>query len=453
MGKKFKSILLEGKYFEYVFLVAMMAISIPVIHPFIGRFSKITVLWAFLCILYDIKVTKKIFKVPLSKPIILFGLFWLFSVLMNYQNNLVGNVTFFCYGVIYIWVLYPKYANDNERMLEKFLNFFCSLTFISSIVSVIMFLMRYKTLFNDYIIGYHMGRLYGVYVSPNTGGIYALIAAVASIFIIFHWQGKNKLLIRILHGVNIFIQVSYISLTDSNGTKITYITFVLLIVFALIYHLLKEKKVFVRIALSVCFSILCVITCIGVFKGIGTVYSYLPSILEKVNTPNEEEKEEDDELTAIAIKRKYEDEQFAAGRVEIWKIGFKILGKSPIYGVAHENVQDVAEIVEPKKTDITDKISSGMHNLYMEVLVETGLVGFIIFTIILIAAAKELLKYYFVTKQICGSHAKLLLLISLIGAMAVNNFGECTILFCQSGIGIVFWLVIGYVLPQIDQEV
>ena len=145
-------------YFEYVFLIAMMAISIPVIHPFIGKFSKITVLWAVLCILYDIKVTRKIFEVAFYKPIILFGIFWIFSVLMNYQNNLVGNITFFCYGIIYIWVLYPKYAHKTEKALERFLTFFCTLTFISSLVSVIMFLIQYKNLFRGYIVGYHMQR-------------------------------------------------------------------------------------------------------------------------------------------------------------------------------------------------------------------------------------------------------------------------------------------------------
>lgn len=444
---KIKKILLEGQYFEYAFLIAMMSISIPVVHQYTGPYAKITLFWGGICILYDILVTKRLFQCRYYGLIIGFGGIWLLSVLAGYQDNFVRNLVFFAYGMIYIWLLYPKFFREKFAALSHFLTAYCVLTFAASSVSVGMFISLYRTtLSEEYIIGYHMGRLYGVYVSPNTGGMYALLAVVASIIILYATWQTQKRWVKALHFLNIFVQVSYISLTDSKGTQITYMVFALFVGFGICY--VRKKKTVIHVLLSILTGVLFMGASIGGTHLLGTAYSYVPALL---NQTGEVDEETDKKLEAIAIKRQYEDSDFASGRVELWKVGAKLIRENPVLGTPRETMQSVAEQLVPGREEVTDKLHSGMHNLYMETLVETGVTGGLIFFSFIILTGIRLARSFFSLKDDRKKHARILF-IAFVASMAVNNLGECTILFCQSAIGIVFWLMLGYGLSHWTEE-
>ena len=441
MKGKLKEIILEGKYFEIVFLVFMMAISVPLIHPILGSYAKITVAWAGIVILYDILVTKRIFKVKYSKLIILFGIIWFVSVIVNYKYNFKLNFTYYLYGVIHIWLLYPKYSDGNREELSRFMKCFVGFTFVTSFISLIMFVVQYEAWYGTHMIGYYMGRLHGVYVSPNAGGIYAFISIVMSLLI---WKNSEEILKRwerYLLVFNVFVQTSYISLTDSSGTQITYMVFVFVVVMGAFINK-KVQRGWKNLSKSFVIGILSMIVCVGVVNGIGKVYSYIPSIvkIEQLELKDNEKKKP----YAVAIEREYTDDAFAAGRVEIWKIGLQIIKENPILGVGHENVQREAQIVAPDNETITSKIKSGMHNVYMQSLVETGVVGGIVFLLFTFGSAVQLLKYFFDKKS--KKELWTIIAIAFVAALAVNNLGEATILFCQSGIGVFFWLLLGNLL-------
>jgi O-antigen ligase len=89
------------------------------------------------------------------------------------------------------------------------------------------------------------------------------------------------------------------------------------------------------------------------------------------------------------VKERVTHPQGGTGRVDIWKVGWRMVEANPIHGVGSGNFQtsSIHYLLEPGKLARSDFIVNTpkvAHNTYLQVLAELGIVGFGLFVTVLL---------------------------------------------------------------------
>ncbi|MCB5940443.1 O-antigen ligase family protein [bacterium 210820-DFI.6.52] len=478
--------------FIYCYIFSMTAVTIPFLHYYIGSVTKVLLIWATLICFVDVRQKRGITKVFGGKILLTFVVFSAISIIVNYRNNLVANIKGFAYSLVLILIIFTDYYGKSKEScevdFEHYGRFFCILTCITSAISLVMFSVRYTEVFNQYRIGFYLGRLWGVYVSPNAGGITAtisIILSLVSVFLLTHRDAKLKWVWKIFYFFNIIIEFIYISLTDSYGTFVSCIIGSAVIGFMVSKFILNKKYMFCfwKKALSVFLcTLIFPLLCFSLLKGVAKVVSYLPSVIYMVQDQNDQSQSENEippatasnsnqtkrpiseslssaqavsqpsesidkpqssQLWSVKTERQYEDDPGGSGRMTLWRVGFRILKQKPVLGVGQANIFKYAQQNNSGlDQNVVMRTASGMHNVYMQVAVSNGLTGIVLFLAFFIYGFVDFVRD--VKKRKYSISIVDILLFGLIALMLANNMVESTIYMCQSGITVMFWLVLGY---------
>lgn len=454
-----KNCFLTTDYFKYVFLIFSMSICIPPLHVITSSLFKFILGWGILLVAYDFIDKKKFIRSKNSFVLFLFLSSCLLSILIN--KNSLSNFKIFLYATVPIMLFYSDYVDRNmieiKNELRKISLVYCSITFISSVISLFMFFIqlsevRFSKATQFYTLGILEGRLYGIYVSPNAGAICALISIILSIFLLYlvnlnKDRKKSTIIYRIFSISNILIEFMYISLTDSKGTKLVIMFFSSIFAFLLYYFIdlrIYSSKQFKRGLISSLFSILACINSIVLLNLTSKFLSFIPSFIESL-----EHRGENDlfNIKPIFVERTYVDSEIGSYRLTLWRIGFEILKDHPIFGVGQKNLYDEGMRVNLEHNleiseDAIKSLHYGMHNLYMQILVGFGIVSFAIFALFFISNYFQLLRSLFKKKS--EDIFIFILLFSFVSSMLFGNSFESTILFSNTGIESIFWFIFGY---------
>lgn len=305
----------------------------------------------FIFILWLIKKMKNrsIFKPKsdLSKWLIFYS-FILFLPLINFLSKeafIVILDTFISTYLKYIifFVVTIEIIDNNEKFKKVFFSFVISAT-------VVIGYGFYEFLFKGF-----RGRLTSTYNNANTAGSYFMMVALfAFSYLLFNKKKKNKIisLIYFLSSTTLLI------LTYSRGAWLGYIMGIILGLSIFIYHLESTK---LRIIITISILIIAILS-----------ISLLPtSVIERFKSI--------DNLESSSIKQ----------RLIQYKVGFNILKDYPISGVG---IGRFSEIFNEYKIEGA-KSFRHIHNIYLDVAVETGLLGF--FTMVIIIY-KSIIKKIFI---------------------------------------------------------
>lgn len=123
-----------------------------------------------------------------------------------------------------------------------------------------------------------------------------------------------------------------------------------------------------------------------------------------------------------------------SGRLGLWSTGWKLFTENPILGIGLGNFRYYNWIINHSERYI--------HNSYLQILVETGLVGFIIFAIF---ASKTLLNSFQLQKKVQNKNWLLVFgpLCAFI-AIALQSF------FLSSFFDVAFWFALGIVVACLN---
>ena len=143
---------------------------------------------------------------------------------------------------------------------------------------------------------------------------------------------------------------------------------------------------------------------------------------------------------------------FFNGRTEIWGACLKEFAKSPVFGIGKENVieRSIDNLDDDKWKNHFRQ--GGTHNIYVCLLVSSGVVGFLIIgafaVIILLKSFKVIVKKY--NKINYWFLGATLLCIMFF----VTEFVEARILFQVSTFSVIFWIYCGYMykLAKFEDE-
>lgn len=445
----------------FIFKIAFLVFAFAYIFPFTINFSeksvKVFLVWGIVLISYYLFACKDMF---INKSYIFIYIF-LFLVCLSviFNPNKINSFKLFLYLIIQIIIPLIFDKKENQKSLHK------ELLLINYLVIIISFLISLSSLFiyiinfrssiivnsSEYLFGMQEGRLYGILGNPNSGSLIAYVSIIISFLALVsdkkNQKKKNSFLNCVII-INIIIQLFILFLGNSRSTLIIFsisISIIIYFTYCKIY-----KQLFLCI---IKFSILLIIVFFAVVfisKFSNKVTSYFPGIYEYTKTLNIQKTENSDKAIkntldiikkdSIENERIYNTKDNSNGRLGIWKIGFNVIKKRFIFGVGSENIKSEAIINEP--TYYNKGILGNMHNIYIQILVGSGVFALISFILLLLNYLNILFKAII---QNNSSSKSIIIIFSLIIGLCIENiFDSNLIYFMFLAIVPIFWIYLNY---------
>ena len=413
-----------------------------------------------LLLLYRLLHFKSYYKMPGA----IFLLFMLasmgISILANYQYAFKENVIYAIYWVFYFALLYVQ---KNDLTLEAFRQkfhfvaaLFIAYMTVGVIASYVLMITGYNGVFYaadtnfEYRLGFSIGRLWGVFINPNGA---AFAAATAAVLLLYYLIQVKKRSLKILCGVDIFILMFYIALSDSRSGAVCLGIMLAVFAFVLLWYKNRGRK---RIFQGISLLAAAIILVCGI---------YAPRLLKDaynqvvILTVSKESSGKEPENSEFVVERGYDvSEDISNRRFDIWKSAVEIYASSPktiLLGTSFRGIVPYAKENLPN-TYIVNNDSSvfeTMENEFFNILAAQGTLGIIAVIAFGAFLLVFIIKRIFRLKKEYRSLAAILLsvvlgegAICMLSALVFYHFSQCTIIFWFSLGGLI------YVLKQGEEK-
>lgn len=456
-----KKIVLNEFWLKMSFLVSMLLSASPFIHLAIAPFIKLLLVWGILVLSYQLLRQRERYKNVSSMLVIAFIISYGFTVFVNRQMNFIANVKIWCYMLVILLVIFnvdPKKKRDDiVYEIKQIIWTFTIVSFCLAVVSfgTFVFLINGHGMYESQWVYYGMfeNRLWGLY-NPSTGSAINTLSILllAGYWIYFKPQKK---FVRALLCMEMIIHYLCLILTNSRTALYTLLIGVAGLIFLSIGYYSKERKFSMK-KLTVQ-TVCALLGCIILFSTVAPIrlgLAYVPGVV-KMFVNNVENGEVKDEIEKEELTRMEELEErpggILTGRTELWKAGIQTFKESPLFGIARENVNiRVADNLEDDYW-LRDLQRGGLHNIYITVLVCSGIVGFIFFVSIVLNLIVRCIKYVFSKKMKQNQGIPLIIIIVLV-VQLIMEFLEARILYQVNVFYIIFWCMAGYFMYFFNQS-
>ena len=136
------------------------------------------------------------------------------------------------------------------------------------------------------------------------------------------------------------------------------------------------------------------------------------------------------------------------GRINIWKAGFSVFLKKPVFGWTREGfVEPVNNVLGIENGGAVS--GGGLHNIYLTVLCASGMAGFICFAALIVLIAVRFWRQLIKDKEISP---ELLFSFAMSFYFLVSDMVESRILYTVSFFNVVFWIYFGYLNHYAKKE-
>lgn len=440
--------------------------------PFLGAIIdpvfKLMFLWGSLLLVYDFFVKKSMFKGKYFVFMFLFLLSYVVTIVVNIHGQLYMGIKHLIYSAIAILLIFNlmhgRKEQEIKKMIYRFNNILIVIAGIASAISLLMYFfsvsIEMEYMGNHIRQGFIDHRLFGIYTSANTGATMAIFS-VAFMFINSYIKSES---FGKWYKINFLVQLVYFSLTLSRGGSVTvYALVILYLLFVLLPKYLKKetkkKSVLKIFCIFIVFCLASIVVPKGIQYGSQGLNRLVGQLVSTIQGEQSDKKEDSDELDN-EIKRIESGDDMSNNRFTIWSAGIQLWRKSPIFGVADVRVDaenmvcgiyDISDLSEDEKNWL-EKVEGNLHNSYVEILVNSGVVGSIAFLLVAILIGINYLKYLFdknkkneTTYYLCG------MIFAFVVSILVNCCFENRILFDrQNPFGLIFWLYLGIGCSLID---
>ena len=376
--------------FTLVSLIILLPLT-GVLNTFLSSYLKL-IPDALVVTLFIIVIFSKKIKFSIKKSDILFILFLTIGAISTGINNysiytyLIQLRSITIYYLLYFTLRNYEIKDNQIKNINITLKITTVILFIHSIIEIIFNKM---ILFPcDWATGIkyadNFSRSYGLFNNPNT---FALFALMTYIFLQQHEKKNNKLYKILL--------ITIILLTMSRSTLIFLILY---IIYEYISNKLNIKEKLTNILLPIIISILAVSGVIFI-KDIVNYKNDRQNTSDDIIQEELNEKYKNDTNTSTNIldrldeitTDKIKESSKYNGRFYSINKGIEIFKEYPILGAGFGSYGSAASMIT--SSNIYDKydINKGFYadNEYIKVLVETGIIGFIIYILMYIQILKD----------------------------------------------------------------
>ena len=453
--------------FKIAIVIATLLTSVPFLHTYLGSYVKVVLIYGIITAIVALirNGFKFIFKNKLNIVLILFCVSYAITILLNFHSNLSAHVNSLVYMAVFFFyfVMLPQ-LDGKDKLCREF-------KLISQITIVITFVFSF-TAFLTYVflisvkyiaplgisyIGMSEHRLWGIY-NANTGATLNALSIFLSVPLISRKSNTGRGF-RIFCIINDILQFLCLVLTGSRAPFYALVLAGAVLAAILAYKSGAKSKLYAfgKSALS------CVLIAVVLLSGSKIskyILSYVPMLAEgsdiseritaalESSDPDSFEPMEIEypdaggryDLTRIE-KTEDRNEGFFNGRSDLWQAGLKAFVKAPIFGIGRENIYEkAAENLHESRWAVNMRVG-GLHNIYVTILVSSGIVGFLLMAIVAIGSAISIIK--------CLVKASSMSIFMPCAAVItlyfyITEFVEARILYQVSIFNVLFWLILGF---------
>lgn len=442
--------------------------------------SLVVFVFGGLFILYDLLVKKVFTNTPYVICLILYILICLITSIINRKYGIVGNVKSIAILVLEFFVIYPFMINyndeDSKKHLKTLLIVFVSFWSLCILVSVPMYYFNV-----GYVVNYldacsqgfssEYNRLWGILAEANCAAVYSVISIIACIYLA---ASSKKTIIKVLLSLDIIIIFSFIVLAVSRTAKVVTVlaVFYLVLYFAW-YKIQKFGKL--KVLVAICLAVICAGVSLLPFKALehglpalknqflkvvsGSAYTKAHIAYDKLYLlggnvevldglcADVEIDVDEEEIAEVLEREDVNSSDISNGRMDRWKSALLVYKTAPIFGTSLRNYSEYAKDNCPNA--LAALYGFTVHNSYLEILVYTGIIGFLVFASFLLLSAFRAIKGTLQKKQfVLEDYIALAFCITL----AAASFFHADLFFIFRLGGVLFWLSFGYLVKGVKDE-
>ncbi len=480
--------LLTSLNFKVLMLVATMATAVPFLHNDYGGYVKYGLAYGILVCLWCFfnGTIKELIKDKWNWVLMAFAGSYLISIYLNRDINFTKNINQWVYMLIFFLVLFmiPRWKSTKEVKSE--LSFISGIvigvTFFYSLICFTTFLFDYQLEYvmseevgaASYFLGMFVNRLWGLY-NPNTGGMLNAISIILSVQLFFENKTLSKNGTATKLGMlcvvfNIVLQMCCLILTSSRGSEYGLLICILIGIFVYILKTCTKWSLWMRSIIALVFSVIVAAGCLVGGDIVQEGLAYLPAkvadvtgnefkdnagknpitsvatVPDDAESKNAEENSTESDAQKATIERTDTgDGNVLTGRNFLWEAGLTLWKDNPVFGLTREGFAEDActilfEITGTKRFNVNMK-TGGLHNIYVTVLVSSGVVGFILLASFV---ANVLYKSVYVLWRKKGLDMSFFMAFLLSLLFFATEFIEARILYQVGVFNVLFWIYFGY---------
>lgn len=434
MMKKILGKVLDPQLFAVSYLIFLAVNMVQIINPMaLTRiFLALFALWGLAVGIGSYLSGKEAWTGKLMPVLFVFLAVCLGAELLNFSYGGIRRLGEFCYFALCILVLYRQYG----ACLASYTKFLKRLSAILGAVLSVMIavsLWMYVNMISIELvnrkgetvtIGFHINRLFGLFSSPNVGGLFALILLWCSIVSLYLRRGTKRYKLWIAaSAVQILLAAAYLSVALSRGANLVGMGFV--IVFMLLrpatdWELSKRvlKQLAIRAvsaALALGISVCAVSVMQKVLVGCMQVtfcqkYDIAMEDIDSIDPKDPNLSEEAKKAIQILqgamlgfdgrVESGREDIDITNKRSDIWKAHLSILTGEKIFTGVNDPYLWYTEM---KNSGVTftehqkfyiEWAGGNMHNGFVQILVNCGLFALLAMLLFIVLCFVRCFRYF-----------------------------------------------------------
>lgn len=342
-------------YINYLILLYAFTLSFP------SEIKRVVAIMMIILWLTD--KTKYEFKLPKTNIFLFFGIFMGYTLLSYFWSDVSLKEAFdyirryWYYLPIFIIFKYLK-----REFFEYAISFFLFGMFISEILS-------YGNFFKFWEVGLGYTSNPTVFIHHTT---YSVFLAITSIFLltkIFNEKSKNKKIVYCIFFISITINLLI------NSGRTGYFSFFITIIIILSFYIFKMRIKYI------------ILTVVATITIISLAYTQSPNFKTRINLIK-------NDINGVIINNDYS--SAIGARIGLWIIAKDLIISNPLLGTGvSSSLKGKNNIINnDSDKDNFDYIQTlhSFHNIYLEILIQYGIIGLIIFLLIILEILKIHLK-------------------------------------------------------------
>ncbi len=453
------------KLFKILFLIEgyLQTCSFTFGKKIISFFLWPTIILGIIILIYRVIEYRKFYNDKKIIILLFFCLSFLASSLLQRQYGIYTNIRILGIIVLQFFILF---WNDTETEIDKIEKEKLNLEKMFLLGTIILTIISFATLFMNYskvipsgigpdlVFGMTWGRLFGAYWDPNIASVICSFSIIIALDYLIKSDNKYK---KVMYILFIIIQMFYIAFSDSRTGLLCML--VASVMYAGTRLLNRNEKIDKKIILKAStISIFIGIVVVGSIIGIKKIYNlvlnkYQSEPYSYVENETSIEKSDVTEIeNSKQIDRGYDvKEDISNRRFDIWKSGLEIFRHNIFFGVSRANIVPYARDNLPETYIVNNTHMEfwSMHNLYVDLIVSQGAIGFILFITFFIWIFVDILRNLNDIRKNVADFEKI---ITLIAIEFVSTLVMTEIIYLETPISFIFWIEIGYLYSCIQRN-
>lgn len=456
--------------FKIIFFIISIWGVCPLFVATITPFLKLFHLYALCVVIFDLVGEKRLLYNRGRFILLLFVISYCFTFFLNTNLINFSDISNFCYLLIALGLVY-SYGEDSKKAEWYGGNIIFFMITIANLIGIVMFFMKYYLFLSYQYIGMfpYENRLCGMFGNPNVLGMVSLIGICIGLLLCVHCKKHRFFFIYPL-----CVIINFISLLLSNSRTQIYSFVLLCAVFAFFWMLRKNRNSIISVLKA--FFISCVVLfcifggCKLVQYGISGLDFRYDYYLESVcwdnpkNLPNATsvevvEKDFTEESTVdisdnseISLQNKEpsihreEGDDALNGRIGLWKSGVELFKANAMFGIGLDNHDyALSEVGLPGLP-----VAGNLHNAYFDILVCSGIMGFLCFISFLVIVFQE--GFFFFRFNNGDTWLQGAVLVSIICCFLLDATVDSTLIASVYPTAIAFWYFMSQFVHLCEEE-